>query len=427
MATTNAASDPVGNAARTHQARLVAATAALDPPFAVLDVAAFDANGRDLHRRAQGVPIRVASKSLRCRWALDRALGRDAESPQDPHGAAAAPAAIAGTMAFTLPEALWLAGLGYRDVLVAYPSVDRAALRALVEDPVALAFVTLLIDDVGQLDVLDAAAPVAARAGEVRVCLEVDASLRLLGGRVHLGVRRSPVHDPQQARRLAAAVVARPGVRLDGLMLYEAQVAGVGDNPVSGRWRTPAIRAMRQASIRELAERRAEVVAAVGEVAPLRFANGGGTGSLETTAAEPAVTEVTAGSGYFGPALFDDYRDFHVLPAAQFALPVVRRPAPGVATVLGGGYLASGPGGSDRLPRVHHPRGLRLTSTEGAGEVQTPLVGRAADRLRIGDRVWFRHVKAGELCERFDVLHLVEGDALVGEVPTYRGEGRCFL
>jgi D-serine deaminase-like pyridoxal phosphate-dependent protein len=95
--------------------------------------------------------------------------------------------------------------------------------------------------------------------------------------------------------------------------------------------------------------------------------------------------------------------------------------------VLGGGYLASGPGDRLRLPVPALPAGLRLDAREGAGEVQTPLLGAAADELRIGDRVWFRHTKAGELCERFAELHLVEGAAHAGTVPTYRGEGRTFL
>ena len=105
----------------------------------------------------------------------------------------------------------------------------------------------------------------------------------------------------------------------------------------------------------------------------------------------------------------------------------MRKPAPGIATALGGGYPASGPAGRDRLPRPYLPAGLRLDRREAAGEVQTPLLGPAAAGLRVGDRVWFRHAKAGELCERFDVVHLVRGGELVDSVPTYRGEGRTFL
>jgi D-serine deaminase-like pyridoxal phosphate-dependent protein len=98
-----------------------------------------------------------------------------------------------------------------------------------------------------------------------------------------------------------------------------------------------------------------------------------------------------------------------------------------VVTTLGGGYLASGPGNPSRLPRPHWPAGLALDRDEGAGEVQTPVLGAAADDLRIGDRVWFRHAKAGELCERFSELHLIDGDVIAATVPTYRGEGKAFL
>jgi D-serine deaminase-like pyridoxal phosphate-dependent protein len=168
-------------------------------------------------------------------------------------------------------------------------------------------------------------------------------------------------------------------------------------------------------------------VEAVSAVAELEFVNGGGTGSIELTAAEKAVTEIAAGSGFYAPVLFDYYRAFELRPAAMFALPVVRRPARRIATALGGGYLASGPGDRLRLPEPYLPAGLRLDPLEGAGEVQTPLLGDAAARLRVGDRVYMRHVKAGELCERFNSLYLVEGDAIVDQVPTYRGEGRAFL
>lgn len=394
-----------------HRARLDAATAHLDPPLAVVDLGALDANATDLVRRAGGTPIRVASKSVRCTAILRRVLERDG---------------FAGIMAFTLPEALWLAGQGFEDVLVAYPTADRAALRALAHDARAARHVTIMVDDVAHLDLVD-----AARDGgreKIRVCLDLDTSWRPLAGRLRIGARRSPVRTPQEARALAEAVRGRDGLVLDGLMAYEAQIAGVGDHPPGRRLRGAAIRAMQSRSARELRRRRAAVVAAVRDVEPgLRFVNGGGTGSLERTSAEDAVSEVAAGSGLYGPTLFDAYRGFRPRPAAMFALPVVRRPGKGVATLLGGGYLASGTGTPDRLPEPALPEGLRLDTTEGAGEVQTPVLGAAADRLRVGDRVWMRHAKAGELCERFDALHLVAGDEVVERVPTYRGEGRTFL
>jgi D-serine deaminase-like pyridoxal phosphate-dependent protein len=162
-------------------------------------------------------------------------------------------------------------------------------------------------------------------------------------------------------------------------------------------------------------------------VAPLELVNAGGTGDLHLIADEPAITEGTAGSGFYAPALFDTYSSFTLEPAAMFALPVSRRPSPDTVTALGGGYLASGAGGKDRMPRPYLPEGLTVDALEGTGEVQTPLHGRAARSLKVGDRVYFRHVKAGELCERFDRLYLVSGSEIVDELPTYRGEGQTFL
>lgn len=397
----------------TARARLDAATAHLDPPLAVLDLDALDANAADLVRRAAGRPIRVASKSVRSRAVLRRALARPG---------------FAGVLAYALAEALWLAGGDdpvSDDVVVGYPTADRSALRRLTSDPALAGRVTLMVDSTGHLDLVDAVAAPGSRP-DVRVCLDLDASLRAAGGRVHVGVRRSPVHTAEQAAALARAVVQRPGFRLVGLMSYEAQVAGVQDAPPGRPLRGLAVRRVQAVSVRELRERRAAAVAAVRDVAPLQFVNGGGTGSLEATAADPAVTEVAAGSGLYSPTLFDGYRAFRGRPAALFALPVTRRPAPGIVTVAGGGWIASGPPGADRLPVPVYPPGLRTIGTEGAGEVQTPLRGPAADRLAIGDRVWFRHAKAGELAEHVDVLHTLAGDGPTGTFPTYRGEGRSF-
>jgi D-serine deaminase-like pyridoxal phosphate-dependent protein len=398
----------VTNLGNADRARLDAATAGLDPPFAVVDLDAFDANAADLLRRAGGKPVRLASKSVRVRALIGRALD----------------AGLQGILAFTLPEALWLAGHGFGDVVVAYPTADRAALRELAR---GAAPVTLMVDCLEHLDAIRAAG--ATAGAPVRVCLDVDAGWRPLGGRVRIGAKRSPLHTPEAAAALAREVLARPELVLDGIMSYEAHIAGVGDRPPGrlGALQGAAIAGMQAASAHELAGRRAEVVAAVRAVAPLRFVNGGGTGSVERTAAEDAVTEVAAGSGLFAPTLFDAYRAFSARPAALFALPVVRRPSAGVATLLGGGYLASGAAGADRLPRPVLPLGLRLDRQEGAGEVQTPVTGEAARSLRVGDRVWFRHAKAGELCERFDAVHLVRGSEVVETVPTYRGEGRTFL
>ena len=310
---------------------------------------------------------------------------------------------------------------------VAYPTADGSALARLASQPQAAMAIAVMVDSVEHLDLIARAAATVADPQPVRVAIDIDAGYQALGGAVRAGARRSPVRTPAQAAALARAVAGRPGLRLAGLMAYEAQIAGVGDNPPGRPAYARAVRLMQRRSAAELAQRRAAIVDAVRAVAPGGFVNGGGTGSIAATAAEPAVTEVGAGSGLYQPRLFDAYRAFSGLPAALFALPVVRRPGPGVAMVLGGGYLASGPGNASRVPQPYLPAGLTLDREEGAGEVQTPVLGPAADGLRIGDLVWFRHAKAGELCERFNELHLIEHDAVAATVPTYRGEGKAFL
>ncbi|MBW8704654.1 3-hydroxy-D-aspartate aldolase [Streptomyces sp. MBT84] len=393
------------------RARYDRATADLDAPLAIVDLDAFDANAEDVLRRAGGKPVRVASKSVRCRALLERVLAREG---------------FAGVMSFTLAESLWLARSGFDDVLLAYPSSDRRGFAELAGDPKLAAAVTVMIDDPAQLRLID-----GARQGgteEVRVCLELDTSLKLLGGRIRVGARRSPLHSPDRMAEMARTVARTPGFRLVGIMAYEGHIAGVGDAVAGRPVRSRAIRLMQAAARRELAGRRAEAVRAVRSVVPdLEFVNGGGTGSVQYTAAEDAVTEIAAGSGLYVPRLFDNYTSFRGRPAALFAQPVVRRPGVGVVTVLGGGYPASGVAGPDRLPVPYLPEGLRYDPQEGPGEVQTPLLGAPADDLLIGDKVWFRHAKAGELCERFAELHLVEGDRVTATVPTYRGEGHTFL
>ncbi len=387
-------------------AAMTDAVAGVSGPVAALNLAALRYNALDMVIRSSGVPIRVASKSVRVRDVLDATLALPGYH---------------GILAFTLPEALWLAET-HDDVVLGYPSVDRAALAVLAADERAASRVTLMVDDLAQLDVVDSVSAPASRT-TLRVAIDADASWRA-PGLGHIGVRRSPVHEPGEVANLARAIAARPGFRLVGLMMYEAQIAGQGDATGSG---DGVIRWMQRRSGQELLDRRAAIVGALRDIAPLEFVNGGGTGSLELTASDLAVTELTAGSGLLAGHLFDGYRAFDPAPAAAFALEVVRKPLPDIATVLGGGWIASGPPVASRQPMPVWPDGLKTLSREGAGEVQTPLQGEAARALRVGDRVWFRHSKSGELAERVEKYHLVDGDRLVGEAPTYRGEGKAFL
>jgi D-serine deaminase-like pyridoxal phosphate-dependent protein len=385
----------------------------VEAPFAFVDLDAMWANAEDMLRRAGGKPIRIASKSIRCRPLLERILARDER--------------FRGLLTFTLPETLWLAEQGFDDMVVAYPTTDTEALAQLAVQSAAnpQGAPVLMVDSTAHLDLIESV--LGTGAGPVRVCMDVDAGWWPLRGRWKVGPKRSPVHTVEQAVELAREIQRRPQLQLVGIMAYEGQVAGVGDRPPGRRFRGAAIRFMQRRSIKELLLRRGRIVVAVHESAQLEFVNGGGTGSLEATASDPSVTELAAGSGFYAPTLFDHYSSFALTPAAAFALPVVRKPAAGVATALGGGYLASGSGDATRLPTPWLPEGLQLDPEEGAGEVQTPLLGAAARELRIGDRVYLRHTKAGELCEHFASLYLVEGGEIVDEVPTYRGENQTFL
>ena len=378
-----------------------AAAAEVDAPAALLDLDAFDDNAADLVRRAGGRPIRVASKSLRCRALIERVLARDG---------------FAGVMAYSVREANWLVHSGIRDVFVAYPSADRAALAELAGDPRLRDEVTVTVDSPETADFL---ARAVGHGSGVRVALDVDASLRL--GPLHLGARRSPLRSVEDALAAARACEAA-GLRVVGAMFYDAQVAGIPDAGPLVRW-------VKARSLADLAGRRREIVDALNELTGLtglEFVNVGGTGSIDRfMTADDVITEVAAGSGLYGPHLFDHYDRFTPRPALHLALPVVRRPDRRHVTVFSGGYVASGAPGRSRLPQPVD-RGLRLLGSEGAGEVQTPLRGRHAARLAIGDRVLMRPAKAGEPLERFEAVHLIRDGRVVETVPTYRGEGRCF-
>ncbi len=386
--------------------RIDAATRDLPAPLAAVDMADLMTNADDLVRRADGLPIRIATKSVRCREVLRRTLALPG---------------FGGLMAYSLSEALWLVRGGFTDVLVAYPSVDAVAFHDLAHDEVAAREITIVVDDPQHLKVI--ARAVGEDARPIRVCLDIDSSLRVAG--VHLGVRRSPVHTLENAVNAARGILAEPSVHLVGLMFYDAQLAGIQDS-------SPAVRAMKRRSANELRERRARIVRAVRDLTDLEFVNGGGTGSLTMVSGDEGLTELAAGSGLYGPTLFDGYRDFRPEPAFAYALPVTRRPSARVRTLFGGGYVASGPAGKSRVPTAVLPAGLSELGAEGVGEVQTPVSGDAAGDLNVGDRVWWRHPKAGEVCERFATLHLVEDvgsdgtQAVVTSVPTYRGEGKCF-
>lgn len=361
-------------------------------PCALVDLDAFDAN---LTTLITPVPrLRVASKSVRVPALLERVLRH--------------PKAF-GVLTYHTTETQQLAALGFDDFLLAYPP-SSDDVPALVELS-ASHLLHVTVDGTEAIDALSRAA--VERGTTVRLCLDLDLSLQV--GPLHFGVRRSPLRSAAQVLELAQYIEGRPGVELTALLAYEAQVAGVRDH--SGGLVDLPVRLIKRRSRRLVLERRAAVVEALGSVASLQVINGGGTGSVHFTGDDPSITEVSAGSGLYCPHLFDGYAGLQLIPAAFFALAVVRRSDPGFFTCYGGGYVASGSAGRDRLPQPWWPAGLKTVDLEGFGEVQTPFQG----ELPWGATVLCRHAKAGELMEHFERVHLIDGDRIVATVPTYRG------
>ncbi len=386
-----------------------AALAGRELPCAMVDLDGFDANAVAILKRAGNLPIRIASKSLRCEALLRRL---QESNPR-----------FRGLMCFTAPEALWLSERGFDDLLIAYPTTVPAHIEQVCELVAAGKRIILTVDSEAHLRRISAIA--AENAVIVPLSVEIDMSLRLPG--FNFGVWRSPVREASQLLALAQQILSDPNLRLAGIMGYEAQLAGVPDSAPGQRLQNTLVRLLKRVSERVIAKRRAAMMALLKTQLKPDFINAGGTGSLEFSANEPGVTEVTAGAGFYCSHLFSSYQGFTHEPAAFFALPVARKPAPGMVTCLGGGYPASGAAGEDRLPKPWLPEGAKLSSLEGTGEVQTPLFYEGPETLNLGDPVLFRHAKAGELCERFNTLLLVQTGQVVDEVKTYRGEGQCFL
>lgn len=386
-------------------------------PLVVVDLDAFD---RNLDRmlallRPRSTWLRLASKSVRVPALLRRAAARGAPLTR-------------GLMCFAVDEAETLAELGFDDLFVAYPTLQPAHLETLARLTRKGKNVSLAVDSQQGVDAMDR----AGRSEGVRIkgVICIDMALTPFGGRVFLGVRRSPLRTPEQVLAFARDMQRREGVVVHGLLGYEAQVAGMGDDNRFEPAQNPVKRWVRRASARHCAARRSEMVEALRDEFDLAFVNGGGTGSLDSTPLDEAVTEVTVGSGLFAPHLFDHFGSTYMRslePACFFALEVTRRPSPRHVTCAGGGYVASGAAGKDKLPLPWFPAGLSLLPREGAGEVQTPLLVRKGVELELGDAVLFRHAKAGEIMERANEVLLVSDDHIVERVPTYRGLGKSFL
>ncbi|EGY01028.1 amino acid aldolase or racemase-like protein [Nitrospirillum viridazoti Y2] len=396
--------------AGNHYQRYKAILAQERLPVAFVDLDVMQRNVDALAKRAAGLPIRLVTKSVRCLSILRRYYGKGPF--------------LSGLMCYSPAEAAWLAEEGFDDLLVAYPSAETADLAGVIRQLRLGRNIVLMVDSPVQVDHLDRMARESAAV--FRVAIDLDMSSDLPG--LHFGVRRSPLRTPSDVLALARRIDGCTGVRLMGLMGYEGQIAGLMDDVPGQGLRNLILRRLKAWSGPQVNARRDDSVHLLKKAGiHLRFVNGGGSGSFESTRTDPSVTELAAGSALYAPALFDHYRNFKLEPAAGFAVRIARQPKRDVFTCSGGGYPASGPSGLNRAPIPWLPEGSRLIPDEGAGEVQTPVVYDGPEELRIGDPVLFRHAKAGELCERFNELLLIENGQVVERAKTYRGQGHCFL
>jgi D-serine deaminase-like pyridoxal phosphate-dependent protein len=381
-------------------------------PVAFVDLDAFERNVDRFVEvaRAAGKRLRVASKSLRCPALVARVVER-------------AGGVVDGVMTYTAEETAFYAADGIRDLLLAYPTLQPRDAASLAEAN-RTASAAAVVDDAAQLRPLAD----AARTAGTRIPVVIDVDMSWTPAGMHVGVRRSPLRRADEVVALARAVAAESSLRFDGILGYEAQVAGVPDAAAFQRWQNPIKRAIKRRSQPAVARLRGEVTRALADAGlPARVVNGGGTGSAAWSVSDASLTEITVGSGFLAGHLFSEYRGLTVEPALFFALQAVRRPTARIVTCHGGGFVASGAAGADRLPRPVLPEGCRLLPLEGAGEVQTPVELPDDVELALGDPIFFRPAKSGELAEHCNEYLLLRGERVVERVPTYRGLGKCFL
>lgn len=379
-------------------------------PLAYVDMNMLDENIEAILKKAQNVHIRIASKSVRCVEILKYILNYNKQ--------------FQGLMTFTVKESLALSEQGFDNLLLGYPSVNNQDVEQLVLANKAGKTIIPMVDKEEHLKIIDAQAKKHDYVQSICVDIDMSSSFPLL----YFGVYRSSINSLEKFKIFADLVLKYPNIKMSGIMGYEAQIAGLGDkNPYAGIT-NKVVKLLQTKSKKELALRRKEIFDYAQQKGfDLTLVNGGGTGSITSTIEEKHITEVTVGSGFYSPTLFDYYSAFRYQPAAGYALEITRQPSSKIFTLAGGGYIASGSTGKEKAPVPYLPSGVKLIENEGAGEVQTPFEYSGSEKLEIGSPVLFRHAKAGELCERFNHLVLIRNGKIEKSVPTFRGQGYCFL
>ncbi|MEG0259991.1 MAG: amino acid deaminase/aldolase [Lysinibacillus sp.] len=380
----------------------------IERPFAWLDMDALDQNIHTVKQACGDKKIRIATKSIRSveilRYIEQKLLQ------------------TVGFMTFTAAETLFLLEQDFDELLIGYPTMEKTAVRHILQYVKNGRQVTFMVDKVEHIAFL------AQLAEEmdvvVSVCIDVNMSNNFKV--IYFGTKRSSLNSLAALTPILRFLVQQKYVQVIGAMGYEAQIAGVGNKPAN-HLKGKVIEQLQKRAAQQVTQFRRLAIAHIKAYFPdIRFVNGGGTGSMQYTAEQREVTEVTVGSAFYAPALFDLFSHLQLEKATGFALRVTRQPEENIVVCHGGGYIASGATGADRHPVFYEPQYFQFLNLEGAGEVQTPI--RVKDKvIGVGDTLYLRHAKAGELCERFQVLHAIRGEQYAGPYVTYRGDGQCFL
>lgn len=379
----------------------------LEHPFAWLDLNALDFNIQYVNRACKTKPVRIATKSVRSVDAL-KYIERNLDN-------------CSGFMTYTAAETLYLIENNFDHLLIGYPVMEKQSVKKLILKIKEGTDVTFMVDCEQHIQFLHQLAEEVDVSVPVCIDLNVSADYSIL----YFGTKRSPLTTIEKLQSFLQTLKKYPLIQVVGAMGYDAQIAGVTDH-FDNSLKSKFVQQLKKRSEQSVRSFRQHAVSLIKSQWPLAFVNGGGSGSMTYSFAQRDVTEITVGSAFYAPALFNRYTSLKLQPAAGFACRVVRQFSDDTFVLQGGGYIASGSIGKDKQPVFLEKTRFSFSNLEGAGEVQSPIIDKEKS-LQVGDTVMLRHAKAGELCERFQTLHTFREGEYFGPYKTYRGDGQCFL
>ena len=349
-------------------------------PAAVLDLDAFDRNVAKMAERARtaGLALRPHSKSHKTSALARRQIG----------------AGAVGICCAKLAEAEAMAAAGIGQILVTSPIAGTANAARAAALAAALPDFRIVVDHP------DAAAELGAAAqGPIQVVIDID-----------VGMGRTGCHDPEQAAAVARAIADQPSLRLLGVQGY------------GGSWQhIEGANARAAAAAEGMVKLTAAIAAIRAAGGTVDVVTGGGTGTFTADAAQGVLNEIQPGSYAF---MDREYRDaLKADPDGAFEQSLTIH-----STVI----------------TANHPKwvtldaGLKAFSTDGPtpqpvtpkfaaatyrffGDEQGMISRPAGEPTVRGERIAFAPGHIDPTLDRYDLMHLIQGDVLVDIV---RIEGR---